>query len=492
MMMMVWECVATPAAVHYTNTYNKYQAFTFNQLEEKKESQYCYSDDPHPYHHLATKTSYLYARDTHLTHDTLVPEGCEGRQVWHVVRHGTRYPSPNDLQEFITILPLLQTRILQAHQDGKGKLCPGDVALVAGWELGDLNTSLALNLTAAGAAEVRGLAADLQVALPTLLHQPFTNQSYTFRHTKSERTEMSARAYAEGVFGSSAQVYFPPPLDPDPVLKFYDMCLRYRVEVKDNPEAVKESTLFLHGPQMAAVITRVSLRLGLSLTQHEVNLLYNGCRYYQAWSPTLPSAWCVAFTHHDLKVLEYNQDLKDYYEVGYGHSINYQMACPLIQDAFQHFRSVVEGEGGPKGVFYFTHSVALLTMMTRLGLYQDRHPLTHLNLDPTRRWRTSLHGSFAANVAFTLSHCPQHQHKWWVSLVEGERGVGLEGCEGQERGCTWDEWVQVVSRFLPCNLTHICALNQHQQQQQDSYHQQKPAPISVWWRMLKWLVTLFI
>lgn len=40
-----------------------------------------------------------------------------------------------------------------------------------------------------------------------------------FRHTKTERTEMSARAYAKGLFGSTAQVYFPPPLDPDPILK---------------------------------------------------------------------------------------------------------------------------------------------------------------------------------------------------------------------------------------------------------------------------------
>lgn len=40
-----------------------------------EESGYCYSDDPHPYLYLATKTSYFNARNTHLDHDTLVPEG---------------------------------------------------------------------------------------------------------------------------------------------------------------------------------------------------------------------------------------------------------------------------------------------------------------------------------------------------------------------------------------------------------------------------------
>lgn len=202
------------------------------------------------------------------------------------------------------------------------------------------------------------------------------------------------------------------------------------------------------------------------ITTHpgEVKLVYEACRFYQAWSPDLPSAWCVAFTPDDLQVIcsllmcqtinkmnqnyffiqyvccifelvknglvpssnfwdsvryppklsvnpqllqvmEYSYDLKDYYEVGYGHDINYQMACPLVQDVFQHFRSalvpfivsfyihlweilwvyktllfwndiypyskcpcvfrsVVEGKGGPKGLFYFTHSTALLTVGT--------------------------------------------------------------------------------------------------------------------------------
>ncbi|MPC58305.1 hypothetical protein E2C01_052304 [Portunus trituberculatus] len=93
--------------------------------------------------------------------------------------------------------------------------------------------------------------------------------------------------------------------------------------------------------------------------------------------------------------------------------------------------------------------------MARLGLYHDVAPLTHRHMDPRRLWRTSQHGSFATNLAFTLSNCTQN--RWWVSMATSEHLAALEGCEGPT-GCSWEEFTQVLSGSLHCDLDIICAV----------------------------------
>ena len=59
--------------------------------------------------------------------------------------------------------------------------------------------------------------------------------------------------------------------------------------------------------------------------------------------------------------MEYREDLEYFYEDGYGHSINYVQACPIVKDVVDHFTQVVESAPyQPKGLFYFTHSGTLL------------------------------------------------------------------------------------------------------------------------------------
>ncbi|XP_069949145.1 multiple inositol polyphosphate phosphatase 1-like isoform X2 [Cherax quadricarinatus] len=439
----------------------------YRTLGQRAET-YCFTDDPDPYIKFGTKTAYTLANGE-FTHEDLVPAGCEARQAWHLVRHGTRYPSEDDIAVFLVLLPTLQDAILLAHQDGQGELCEGDLKLLADWSLGDLNVSWANVLTSQGHLELEGLATRYKEAIPLLLDQPFTNESFKFRHTATQRTEASARSYAQGLFGSD--VYMPSPIDPDPLLKFYKVCNDYVTEVADNPEATIESQLYQEGEKMATVVDNVSLRLGIPLGFEEIEVLYDACRYYKAWDPTAAAAWCVAFTSDDLKVMEYWEDLYYYYTNGYAYPINYEMACPPVQDLIQHFSSinsrssssssnnnnstseVVESGEGPSGVFYFTHVDALVPVMTRLGLYKDPEPLTHDHEDPDRLWRSSSHGIFATNLAFTLSSCGADE--WWVSLAMSEQVVALGGC-ASPLGCTWEEFMATYGFLEQCDLDAIC------------------------------------
>jgi hypothetical protein len=75
--------------------------------------------------------------------------------------------------------------------------------------------------------------------------------------------------------------------------------------------------------------------------------------------------------------LEYREDLEYFYEDGYGHSINYVQACPIVKDVVDHFTQVVESAPyQPKGLFYFTHSGTLL----KGKFYPNLCPVSPINV----------------------------------------------------------------------------------------------------------------
>ncbi|XP_063872914.1 multiple inositol polyphosphate phosphatase 1-like [Scylla paramamosain] len=408
----------------------------FIMARPRNSQPYCFTNDTDRYHQFATKTPYNYSRG-HFSSLDLVPDGCVAVQAWHLIRHGTRYPDKDDTEHFVLELPGMQTSVLKAHEKGQGELCEGDLSLLSGWSLGIINTSWASILAPEGELEMEGLASRYKVALPSLFDQQFSNDSFKFRHTASQRTKASATAYSKGLF-DDASIYIPPALDPDPLLKFYDMCEKYKVEVEDNPAARREGHLFWEGPEVGKV----------SCCMMRVAFTRRGSQH------NLPLG-VFAFTPHDLQVLEYYYDLEEYYTAGFGHNINTAMACPPLQDVYQHFSNAVWRGQGPRGIFYFTHSKAVISVMSRLGLYRDRAPLTHRHMNPRRLWRTSQHGSFATNLAFTLSIC--NQNRWWVSVATSEQMAALEGCEGP-RGCSWEEFTQLLSGSQHCDLDVICAV----------------------------------
>ena len=175
--------------------------------------------------------------------------------------------------------------------------------------------------------------------------------------------------------------------------------------------------------------------------------------------------------------MEYREDLEYFYEDGYGHSINYVQACPIVKDVVDHFTQVVESAPyQPKGLFYFTHSGTLLKgkyypiffyvlshrlmlrilvlVLARLGLFEDPLPLKHSNRKEmeVRQWRTSLIDSFASNLAFVLYTC-RDGHR--VATYVQERTVQLPGCGSPL--CPFSEF---TARYGPyaasCNLEEIC------------------------------------
>ena len=48
------------------------------------------------------------------------------------------------------------------------------------------------------------------------------------------------------------------------------------------------------------------------------------------------SPWCAVFTEEDLKLVEFRDDLDDYYKDAYGNDVNWQQACGVATNLFDH------------------------------------------------------------------------------------------------------------------------------------------------------------
>lgn len=73
-----------------------------------------------------------------------------------------------------------------------------------------------------------------------------------------------------------------------------------------------------------------------------------------------PSPWCAVFTRRQLELLEYAEDLQEYYYSGYGNPANAKVGCLLVKDMFDMMRKVVNGKSILLGIiiwnFHFIYN----------------------------------------------------------------------------------------------------------------------------------------
>ena len=165
--------------------------------------------------------------------------------------------------------------------------------------------------------------------------------------------------------------------------------------------------------------------------------------------------------------MEYREDLEYYWIDGPGFPITAAQSCIVMDNLIHSFMTAsnVEEEQRIHGVFYFSHSGAVLKYMAFLGLYEDVEPLRSDNFDSmkdSRQWRTSNIGPFAANVVFVLFDCrteeasDYHEDFTEVQLYVNERLMKIPGCG--EEVCTLTRMKEAYSK--PCNFQELCSLEE--------------------------------
>jgi hypothetical protein len=78
-------------------------------------------------------------------------------------------------------------------------------------------------------------------------------------------------------------------------------------------------------------------------------------------------------TRETFEVLEYLGDLKHYYKTGYGFSINYRQATPLLKDMVAVLKELKANQkSDPKATIYFGHAETIVPLIALLGQVEIR------------------------------------------------------------------------------------------------------------------------
>lgn len=429
----------------------------YAQQEPKCCEEYCFGTDKSRPQTLrfTSKTAYLLAKGNDIE-KTILPD-CSPTKIWTLSRHGTRLPSAKTIGkashlEEIRDQIVNNYKVLKTKPD-TGALCREDLFSIQTWKFNSSITPDMENmLTPQGWEDLKQLAKTYQRNYPNILTKEYKPENFLFRRTDTQRTEESFKAYAEGLFGPNAwqNIHLSQPNGNDTLLRPYDYCPKW--EENNNQKNGTEFEKFQNSALMTKTIADVSARLGFQypLDMKDIELMWDMCRYEQAWNVYRNSAWCGAFTPKQLEILEYYDDLRYYKKSGYGSDINSKLPCEIVKDMLYHLNSKTR----PFAVTYFAHSTLIQTMITSLDWYKDDEVLTADNYNNMvdRKWKISKIDPFAANLVAVKYDCPADgADTQKVLFLLNERAVTLSWCKVGL--CDWSAVMKRYIDFYHANCT---------------------------------------
>ncbi|XP_071040371.1 multiple inositol polyphosphate phosphatase 1 isoform X2 [Parasteatoda tepidariorum] len=410
----------------------------------------CYAADPTPYRNYGTKASYPAVYEDYTTSYDL--EGCVPKVFYLLSRHATRYPDKEYILYINEHLPSLKEKIIAAYEKGEAKLCEDDVNKLRAWSptmtKGDQN-----QLSATGAAEAEELGERLRKRFPQILGMNYSPEVFEIAYTTRSRTQDTAENFTRGLITEKdyEKINFNGKAN-DTLLQFHKDCKKIMKKC-DNPQFdVKEVEEYVNGTLMQKALDSISKRIGFSVSSEDITHMYVACTFGHALN--ISDAWCSLFSNDDIKVMEYADDIEDYYKRSYGNDVNYEQACPLIKYIIDLFRSYEKTKKN-KVALHFSHAGALTRIFAALGMFKDERKLTAEDFCAlnNRKWRTSNVVPFNTNLAFVLYDC---KGKLKFLTMHNEKPIAIAGCEVNKLCSLETFYDEYNSKATDCDLKKIC------------------------------------
>lgn len=417
------------------------------------------------FYRFGTKTAYHF--DNTSDSSLKYPEQCQPVHLNMVVRHGSRYPSDGDREEMEDLLNKLN-EIYTASSPFRYK------NLTLPWNKPrEWNDAEPSELSSVGENEQYNIAARFRSRFPEVFVKEYWNKYYKFESADKLRTAKSAMSFAYGLFearGPVATSKFQPVAitfsgrENDRLLSSYKWCPRYEIDVEEH--GVEEIERFVKGPEIKNVTKQLEERLQitgkLSLTFDFVEKIFRLCAF--GVMNRGDNSWCSLLNEDDIKVLEYQDDLENYYEHSYGNSLNHKIECTLLSDITQHLRDFSMGKNTFRGVFRFTSSGTLVSLLTILGLFRDTVPLRADNYiqQNKRLFMISNMVPMSANIAFVLYSCNSTEKagklEYKLQVLVNEKPVTLSCCHGNIT-CGLDKFLSCFKETVDsCDFDALCSL----------------------------------
>eukprot|EP00124_Ichthyophonus_hoferi_P002271 Ihof_evm6s148 gene=Ihof_evmTU6s148 len=364
---------------------------------------------------MSTKTPYWAQEDS--SDWTPVPETCNPILLEGVFRHGARNPGGSDIKKMKNLRKLLK--------DNKHLVEKSANPWAADWEV-IYEKSEAHLLIPEGAKELYDIAQRYRAAFPDLFKESFNAIKYNFSSTQISRALQSGSAFTYGLFERKETVginlsYQPvsiwsASLDVDYLLRFFDTCPNYVnsimtiVEGKEVKKPLTEQIKFKNGPLMTELRKEVSKKLGLPediVSLDDISGMYRACSYDSIVEHDT-SKWCYLLGERGMQIMDYHDDLKQWWIKGPGAKINYEISCSLLADMFKHIDDRLACKTELNANIRFAHAETVLPLLTLLNLFDNDQKLyanTTYEVFSKRSWRSNFLSPFAANVMFAFYDC---------------------------------------------------------------------------------------
>ncbi|XP_060657782.1 multiple inositol polyphosphate phosphatase 1-like isoform X2 [Drosophila nasuta] len=185
------------------------------------------------------------------------------------------------------------------------------------------------------------------------------------------------------------------------------------------------------------------------LYKDDINLMYKMCRFELALKPKENSVWCAVFKPEEVTVLNYAEELKNYYGSGYGLNASEKLNCLVVQDLLTVLNSTVS----PNVVAYFADSLGLQMLLVSLGIAKDNDTLRADNFEKmaNRKWKLSELVPFGANFVAVKYNCNEAADNVTEKAVFflNEKALEFEGCK---KGlCNWSDVLKRYKHFSDAN-----------------------------------------
>lgn len=157
-------------------------------------------------------------------------------------------------------------------------------------------------------------------------------------------------------------------------------------------------------------------------------------------------------TSEQVAILEYEDDMKYYYKLGYGYEENTRLNCRAAQDMLTHLNSRTT----PKVVAYFAHTSGVQTLLVALGIARDSMHLIAADYNrAVYKWRTSNLDPFASNFVAVKYECNGDTSDKSMFFLN-QNAVEFDWCDGSL--CDWPEVLkQYHSLYTTDCSNYYCA-----------------------------------
>ncbi|XP_062859900.1 multiple inositol polyphosphate phosphatase 1b [Trichomycterus rosablanca] len=331
---------------------------------------------------------------------------CHAVHVVSVIRHGTRYPTAKNIRRIARLYDLIMNEASSTepwlhHIRTEWKM----------WYTEDMDGKLVEK----GRYDLRHLAVRLSKSFPSLVSvENLRGGGMEFITSSKHRCVESIQAFQEGLYThwNVQDLGFNHYVN-DSLMRYFDKCQRFVADVENNKTALKEVKVFKSSVEMDEVRRRMASRLQVPyshITPDLVEAAFFLCSYEFAIKSE-NSLWCNLLNETDAQVVEYKNDLKQYWKRGYGYDINSKASCPLFHDIFRRLDQAAYdyrfGELKKKVTIQVGHAETLLPLLSLLGFFRDETPLTAENFSSQhrRKFRSSQFVPYAANLLFVLYDC---------------------------------------------------------------------------------------